>query len=114
MVWQLGVTQAPPGLRGTVHQFMPSTDFTDETRRADVVITHAGVGSVIALIESGIFPVVVPRRSAHGEHVDDHQAEIADLVGQVGIALVREADELTIEDLATAAAREVTHDPQPG
>jgi UDP-N-acetylglucosamine--N-acetylmuramyl-(pentapeptide) pyrophosphoryl-undecaprenol N-acetylglucosamine transferase len=114
VVWQLGATQAPPGLRGTVHQFMPSTDFTDETRRADVVITHAGVGSVIALIESGIFPVVVPRRSAHGEHVDDHQAEIADLVGQVGIALVREADELTIEDLATAAAREVTHAPQPG
>jgi UDP-N-acetylglucosamine--N-acetylmuramyl-(pentapeptide) pyrophosphoryl-undecaprenol N-acetylglucosamine transferase len=93
---------------------MSSTDFTDETRRADVVITHAGVGSVIALIESGIFPVVVPRRSAHGEHVDDHQAEIADLVGQVGIALVREADELTLEDLATAAAREVTHAPQPG
>jgi UDP-N-acetylglucosamine transferase subunit ALG13 len=114
VVWQLGVTQAPPGLRGTVHQFMPMTDFTDETRRADVVITHAGVGSVIALIESGIFPVVVPRRSAHGEHVDDHQAEIADLVGEVGIALVREADELTIEDLATAAAREVTHAPQPG
>jgi UDP-N-acetylglucosamine--N-acetylmuramyl-(pentapeptide) pyrophosphoryl-undecaprenol N-acetylglucosamine transferase len=41
VVWQLGVTQAPPGLRGTVHQFMSSTDFTDETRRADVVIPQA-------------------------------------------------------------------------
>jgi UDP-N-acetylglucosamine transferase subunit ALG13 len=113
VVWQLGVTPAPSGLRGTVHQFMSPTDFADETRRADVVITHAGVGCVIGLIESGIFPVVVPRRSAHGEHVDDHQVEIADVVRALGIGLVREADELTFEDLATAASREVTCEPQP-
>ncbi|TFV74831.1 glycosyltransferase [Blastococcus sp. CT_GayMR19] len=114
VVWQLGVTQPPPGLRGTVHQFMSSSEFTQETRRADVVITHAGVGTVIGLIESGIFPVVVPRRSAHMEHVDDHQEEIAELVTNLGIGLVREADELTLADLAIAAAREVTHEPQPG
>jgi UDP-N-acetylglucosamine--N-acetylmuramyl-(pentapeptide) pyrophosphoryl-undecaprenol N-acetylglucosamine transferase len=114
VVWQLGVTQAPPGLRGTVHQFISGHEFTQETRLADVIITHAGVGSVIGLIESGIFPVVVPRRSAHGEHVDDHQEEIAELVTNLGIGLVREADELTVEDLTIAAAREVTHEPQPG
>jgi UDP-N-acetylglucosamine transferase subunit ALG13 len=114
VVWQLGVTQAPPGLRGTVHEFMSSTAFADETRRADVVITHAGVGSVIGLIEAGIFPVVVPRRSAHGEHVDDHQEEIAEVVANLGVGLVREADQLTVEDLANAAAREVTHAPQSG
>jgi UDP-N-acetylglucosamine--N-acetylmuramyl-(pentapeptide) pyrophosphoryl-undecaprenol N-acetylglucosamine transferase len=114
VVWQLGVTQAPPGLRGTVHDQMSASDFTAETRRADVVITHAGVGSVIGLIESGIFPVVVPRRAAHGEHVDDHQQEIAELVSNLEIGLVREADELTLEDLRTAAAKEVTHAQQPG
>jgi UDP-N-acetylglucosamine--N-acetylmuramyl-(pentapeptide) pyrophosphoryl-undecaprenol N-acetylglucosamine transferase len=114
VVWQLGVTQPPPGLRGTVHQFMSSSEFIQETRRADVVITHAGVGTVIGLIEAGIFPVVVPRRSAHMEHVDDHQEEIAELVTNLGIGLVREADELTLADLAIAAAREVTHEPQPG
>lgn len=109
VVWQLGVTPAPPGLRGTVHQFMPASEFVAETHRADVVVTHSGVGTVIALIESGIFPIVVPRRSAHGEHVDDHQAEIAELVGNVGIGLVSEADELTLDDFATAATKEVAH-----
>lgn len=108
VVWQLGVTPAPPALRGQVHQQLSAEDFVAETRRADVVITHAGVGSVIGLIESGIFPVVVPRRAGHGEHVDDHQEEIAELVGNLGIGLVREAGELTPKDLATAAAREVT------
>jgi UDP-N-acetylglucosamine--N-acetylmuramyl-(pentapeptide) pyrophosphoryl-undecaprenol N-acetylglucosamine transferase len=114
VVWQLGVTQAPPDLPGTAHAQMSAADFAAETRSADVVITHAGVGSVIGLIESGIFPVVVPRRAAHDEHVDDHQQEIASLVRNLEIGLVREADELTLEDLATAAAREVTHAPQPG
>lgn len=113
VVWQLGVTPAPPALRGEVHQQLSSEDFATETRRADVVITHAGVGSVIGLIESGIFPVVVPRRAAHGEHVDDHQEEISELVGNLGIGLVREADEITPEDLVAAAAREVTRAPQP-
>jgi UDP-N-acetylglucosamine transferase subunit ALG13 len=114
VVWQLGATEAPSGLRGTVHQQLSAEDFAAETRRADVVITHSGVGSVIALLESGIFPVVVPRRAAHGEHVDDHQAEIAELVGNTDLALVREADELTLADLITAAGKEVTHVPQAG
>jgi UDP-N-acetylglucosamine transferase subunit ALG13 len=114
LVWQLGVTEAPPGLRGTVHQQLSAADFAAKTRRADVVITHSGVGSVINLLESGIFPVVVPRRAAHGEHVDDHQREIAELLGNAHLALVREADELTLADLETAAGMEVTHVPQAG
>ncbi len=114
VVWQLGVTEPPPGLRGTVHQQLSAADFAAEIRRADVVITHSGVGSVINLLESGIFPVVVPRRAAHGEHVDDHQKEIAELVGNVDLALVREADALTLADLGTAAGMEVTRVPQAG
>lgn len=109
IVWQLGVTPAPPGLRGTVHQFMSAGEFTAETRRADVVVTHSGVGTVIGLIEAGIFPIVVPRRSAHDEHVDDHQQEIAEFVRQLGLGVVAEADQLTVEDFATAAAKEVAH-----
>jgi UDP-N-acetylglucosamine transferase subunit ALG13 len=113
VAWQLGVTPAPPGLRGEVHDHMSAAEFVEETRRADVVVTHSGVGTVIGLIESGIFPVVVPRRSAHGEHVDDHQAEIGELVSGAGLGLTREADDVTFEDLRTAASKEVTSASQP-
>ena len=41
--------------------------------------------------------------------MDDHQAEIAELVSNVGIGLVSEADELTLDDFATAATKEVAH-----
>ncbi|MCV2491121.1 glycosyl transferase family 28 [Geodermatophilus sp. YIM 151500] len=115
VVWQLGSTEAPAGLRGTVHAHLSPEDFAAEVRRSDVVVTHAGVGSVIGLVESGVFPVVVPRRAAHGEHVDDHQQDISELVGgELELALVREADELELADLAAAASREVAHATQPG
>jgi UDP-N-acetylglucosamine--N-acetylmuramyl-(pentapeptide) pyrophosphoryl-undecaprenol N-acetylglucosamine transferase len=109
VVWQLGATPAPDGLRGEVYEQLTAEECSSHARDADVVITHAGVGSVIGLIESGIFPVVVPRRSGHEEHIDDHQAEIAGLVAGAGLGLVAEADALTLRDLATAAAREVVH-----
>jgi UDP-N-acetylglucosamine--N-acetylmuramyl-(pentapeptide) pyrophosphoryl-undecaprenol N-acetylglucosamine transferase len=46
----------------------------------------------------------VPRRLAHGEHVDDHQIQIAGELGARGLALSVEADELTLEHLRRAAA----------
>jgi len=52
-------------------------EFEEELRRADVVITHAGVGSLSAAIRAGHRPIVMPRRVAHHEHVNDHQLEIA-------------------------------------
>lgn len=114
VVWQLGATVPLPGMRGRVHAQMAPEEFAAETKRADVVVTHSGVGTVISLIEDGIFPVVIPRRARYGEHVDDHQQEIAAFVAELGVGLVREADELSLEDLVAATAMEVTGVPQSG
>jgi UDP-N-acetylglucosamine transferase subunit ALG13 len=42
-------------------------------RRARVVVTHAGVGSIIVSLSNGKKPVVVPRLKQYAEAVDDHQ-----------------------------------------
>ena len=57
-------------------------------RRADVVISHAGVGSMITAVRSGKKPVVLPRLGRFGEHVDDHQLQLAERFGQRGLVLV--------------------------
>lgn len=53
-------------------------------RAARVVVTHAGPATVTAVWATGGVPVVVPRRAALGEHVDDHQvawaASVSDCV----------------------------------
>jgi UDP-N-acetylglucosamine transferase subunit ALG13 len=59
-------------------------DFVDHeelgrlTVAASAVICHAGVGSIMTVLAAGKTPVVIPRRRALGEHVDDHQLQIAE------------------------------------
>lgn len=57
-----------------------SFQYTDEIynfyREADVVVTHAGAGSVYSLLELGVHTVVVPNT----DRLDKHQSEIAHYV----------------------------------
>lgn len=93
IVWQLGATTYQPA-RGTVFTQMSAPEFDAAVRHADVVITHAGVGTLIALVEAGADVIAVPRRKSRNEHVDDHQLQIAEEFASRGLIRVREADEL--------------------
>jgi UDP-N-acetylglucosamine--N-acetylmuramyl-(pentapeptide) pyrophosphoryl-undecaprenol N-acetylglucosamine transferase len=86
-VWQLGVTQRRD-LPGRVFTELKGDAFAAEAARADVVISHAGVGTLLGLLDMGIRPVLVPRRKASGEHVDDHQIQIAEYAARRDLAFV--------------------------
>lgn len=104
--WQLGETSRT-GLPGNVHTYMSAEEFELQAESADVVVTHAGVGTALKLLDLGIFPVLVPRRARMGEHVDDHQLQISRNLEERGLALAPEADQLQLADLMQAAARRV-------
>lgn len=57
-------------------------------RESDAIITHAGVGSILMSLEAGKLPIIVPRRAAFKEQVDDHQVELALRLEEVGKAKV--------------------------
>jgi UDP-N-acetylglucosamine transferase subunit ALG13 len=105
-VWQLGATTRQ-ALPGTVFSQLAATEFDHYARAADVVITHAGVGTIMHLLEMGIFPVVVPRRAKRNEHVDDHQVQIARLLDSRSISMVREVEELNKSTIIAASAAEI-------
>ena len=44
--------------------------------KAKLIITHAGVGTIIECISKNKKVIVVPRRKKNGEHTNDHQLEI--------------------------------------
>ncbi len=71
----------------TVHPILPHTELTRLIASADVVISHAGPGSLAAIRLAGKVAVVVPRSPAYGEHVDNHQElyakRLADLPGYI-------------------------------
>lgn len=101
-VWQLGTTHRDD-LPGTVVSQFGASDFYECARAADVVITHAGVGTIMHLMEMGICPVVVPRRAQRSEHVDDHQGQIASLLHKREIATVCEVGELDAQLILDAS-----------
>jgi UDP-N-acetylglucosamine transferase subunit ALG13 len=80
---------------------MPFDVLNAHMREADVVVTHAGVGSVLCAREAGHVPVVVPRLHRYDEHVDDHQLELVAALG-VGEHIVPVMD---IADLRAAVEK---------
>lgn len=59
---------------------IPNDEFNRYMREAEVVVTHSGVNSIISCMEMGKPLVVCPRLHEYGEHVDNHQMEIATLM----------------------------------
>ncbi len=105
-VWQLGWTPRQD-LPGRVSDQMPAAAFEAAAREADLVVTHAGVGTILQLLDWGIYPVVVPRRKASKEHVDDHQNQIAQLVDNLGIGRRLLPDDINASELIRATSRSV-------
>jgi UDP-N-acetylglucosamine transferase subunit ALG13 len=89
----------------------------DEMRRlmaaADVVITHAGVGSIMLALAAGKRPIAAPRLHRFGEHVDDHQVEIAEAFTRAGkVTLFMPGDDLA-ERIAEADSLNAKHAMKP-
>ncbi len=105
--WQLGATTRDD-LPGQAVEELAPHDLMAHARASDVVVTHAGAGTVLDLLRMGICPVVVPRRRARGEHVDDHQTELAHLLRRRGLAHVREADGLDVQTMREASGTMTT------
>src|SRR5262249_4234307 len=58
-----------------VVDFMPMEQFERAIAEADVLIGHAGAGTIIHALVAGRRPIVMPRKSTCGEVIDDHQLE---------------------------------------
>jgi len=70
--------------------FLSNDEFRAHVQRARVTVIHAGAGSIITTLALGKHPIVVPRRAAHREAVDDHQLPFARRAGELGIVTVVE------------------------
>lgn len=56
---------------------IPLAEFDFILKNADIIITHAGVNSIITCMNYNKKFIVVPRLKKYGEHVDNHQTEIS-------------------------------------
>jgi UDP-N-acetylglucosamine transferase subunit ALG13 len=93
--WSLQHGRSRPSARMAARDYLPHGELREALRRAAVVVTHAGPGTISEARSLGVPCVVVPRDPALGEHVDDHQLRYAArLTDDAGVRVARTAEEL--------------------
>ncbi|WP_205471510.1 glycosyltransferase [Nocardioides sp. SYSU D00038] len=107
ITWQIGSTHPSDGV--SRNRWLKPDELSLAMSLASVVITHGGAGSVLTALAAGKVPVVLPRTADFGEHCDDHQVRMCEMLAERGLAvLVRPGERLEASHLAEAAARVVT------
>lgn len=71
----------------------PYQEIIRKVEKARIIITHGGPSSFIMPIQMGKVPIVVPRRKAFNEHVNDHQVNFSRAVSK------RQKNIIVIEDI---------------
>jgi UDP-N-acetylglucosamine--N-acetylmuramyl-(pentapeptide) pyrophosphoryl-undecaprenol N-acetylglucosamine transferase len=88
LIVQHGATARRDGLpRIQWHELLPYDDLVELIAVADVIVCHAGVGSLMSVIDHGRRPIAIARQRQFGEHVDDHQLQIASELDQRGYVI---------------------------
>lgn len=58
--------------------FLDSADFEKYILECSILVTHSGVGTIVTGLRNNKKIIVVPRQKRYGEHIDNHQIEIAE------------------------------------
>lgn len=81
---------------------MESSDFVrpDEAdalfREADLIVSHAGMGSILTALKYKKPILIMPRKAALGEHRNDHQLATAKWLGtKPGVTVAWEAEDVS-------------------
>jgi UDP-N-acetylglucosamine transferase subunit ALG13 len=95
----------PPQDAARAVDFLSFGEMVQAMESADVVVSHAGAGSIICALRAGHTPLVMPRLARYSETVDDHQLELARaLEAQSRVVVLWHADQI-VEAVASAPPR---------
>lgn len=60
----------------TIFDYVSKDEMADYIEKANLIITHGGVGSIVDSIKNNKKVIAVPRLSKYNEHTNDHQLEV--------------------------------------
>lgn len=101
-----------PGVTGcNAKPFVEMGEFERLVMQAELLILHAGAGSVIHALRAGKIPVVMPRLEKYGEVVDDHQRELSHALAEAGKIIVAEEPDDLPRAVAEAMKRQKQNQP---
>ncbi len=74
---QIGISDYVPRNIQYCQTMTPDT-YSDYLQKADFIIAHAGMGTIISALELGKPLLLMPRLASQGEHRNDHQLATAE------------------------------------
>ena len=77
-----------------VIQFLNSEEFEKNLRKADIVITHGGTGTIIKALKLRQRIVAIARLKDFREHVDNHQIQLINEFYDIG--LIEKVDDVSL------------------
>ena len=86
VIAQLGFTKyKSKNIKG--FDLIPSDELNKLIKKADLIITHGGVGSILSAVQMNKKVIAVPRLALYKEHTNDHQIQIVDEFAKTGYNL---------------------------
>lgn len=79
----MGQHAAVEGLE--IVEAVPFGELQDLLARSDLVVCHAGTGSILTALANNCAVVAMPRSIQHGDHYDNHQEQIAGVFAERGL-----------------------------
>jgi UDP-N-acetylglucosamine transferase subunit ALG13 len=79
---------------------LDASEFRSRVERCELVISHAGMGTILTALELGKPVLVMPRRAALGEQRNDHQLATARKLEALGLANVANDEHELVERLS--------------
>lgn len=73
-----------------IFDYIPISQFEDYIEKADLIICHAGVGTILTALKKNKKIIAAARLKQYGEHVNDHQLQILENFKNKGYILALE------------------------
>lgn len=86
VIGQIGASNYIPK-NFSFERFMSANEFEKYQKQADLIISHAGTGSLINSLKLGKQVVSVPRLLKYNEHTDNHQLEVSKALADEGLLI---------------------------
>ena len=100
---QIGNTEFRPK-RMVWSAFLSSSASVEALDKADLIVAHAGTGTILGALQRSKPIIVMPRRAEFGEHRNNHQVATARCLGARGLVSVAEDEtalRARLEDLSS-------------
>ena len=68
-------------------EYMTIDEFKYHLKQANLIISHAGVGTIIQALENNKVVIAAARKAEFGEHVSNHQQQLLDSFADAGYIL---------------------------